>query len=58
MLAEPKVAAPAEPVVIDYSKCDVRVGKIVECSRHPEADGLYLEQIDVGEGKTRTVVSG
>jgi hypothetical protein len=55
-----KVAQPAAttPVEIDFSKLDIRVGKIVECARHPEADGLYVEQIDLGEGKTRTVCSG
>jgi len=26
--------------------------------KHPNADALYLEQIDVGEGHNRTVVSG
>lgn len=26
--------------------------------KHPDADTLYIEQVDVGEGKTRTVVSG
>lgn len=26
--------------------------------RHPDADSLYVEQIDLGEGAHRTVVSG
>ena len=26
--------------------------------KHPDADGLYVEQIDVGEETPRTVVSG
>ena len=43
---------------IDISRADVRVGKIVECQRHPDADSLYVEQIDLGESETRTVVSG
>lgn len=37
---------------------DIRVGKIVEISRHPDADALYVEKIDLGEEKPRTVVSG
>ena len=37
---------------------DIRVGKIVKCERHPDADGLYVEQIDLGEGKLRNVCSG
>jgi aminoacyl tRNA synthase complex-interacting multifunctional protein 1 len=37
---------------------DLRVGKIVDVQRHPDADSLYVEQIDVGEAEPRTVVSG
>jgi tRNA-binding EMAP/Myf-like protein len=36
----------------------MRVGKIVECMKHPDADSLYVEKIDLGEGKLRTVCSG
>jgi len=28
---------------------DIRVGKIVEVSKHPDADALYVEKIDVGK---------
>lgn len=27
-------------------------------SKHPEADSLYVEKIDLGEEKPRTIVSG
>ncbi|KAH8922192.1 nucleic acid-binding protein [Atractiella rhizophila] len=38
---------------------DLRIGKIVEVKRHPDADSLYVEQIDFGEPEgPRTVVSG
>jgi len=37
---------------------DIRVGQIVSVERHPEADGLYVEKIDLGESAPRTVVSG
>lgn len=37
---------------------DMRVGKIMKCEQHPDADGLYVEQIDLGEGKLRNVCSG
>jgi len=47
---------PAEPV--DVSKLDIRVGKIVECAKHPEADALYVEKIDLGEAAPRNVCSG
>ncbi|XP_077299218.1 tyrosyl-tRNA synthetase [Arctopsyche grandis] len=39
-------------------KLDIRVGKIVEVMKHPDADGLYVEKIDVGEEQPRTIVSG
>lgn len=46
------------PEKIDVSRLDIRVGKIVEVDRHPDADSLYVEKIDVGEEKPRTIVSG
>ena len=42
----------------DVSRLDIRVGKIVSVSRHPDADSLYVEQIDLGEAQPRTIVSG
>ena len=35
-----------------------QVGVIVAVKRHPGADTLYVEDIDLGEGKPRQVVSG
>uniref|UniRef100_A0A7I4YPJ1 Methionine--tRNA ligase, cytoplasmic n=1 Tax=Haemonchus contortus TaxID=6289 RepID=A0A7I4YPJ1_HAECO len=43
---------------IDVGRLDLRVGRIVKCEKHPDADALYVEQIDVGESAPRTVVSG
>lgn len=43
---------------VNVSLLDIRVGKIMKCERHPDADGLYVEQIDLGEGKLRQVCSG
>lgn len=37
---------------------DFRVAKIVECKPHPDSDKLYVEQIDCGEGRLRTIGSG
>ena len=35
------------------------MGKIVSAEKHPDADALYVEQIDLGEeGGPRTIVSG
>jgi tRNA-binding EMAP/Myf-like protein len=36
----------------------MRVGKIVECDDHPESDKLWVEKIELGEGATRTILSG
>lgn len=43
---------------IDISRIDLRVGKIIECQKHPDADSLYVEKVDCGEEEPRTVVSG
>lgn len=34
--------------VIAPHRLDIRVGKIVQVDRHPEADSLYVEKIDLG----------
>ncbi|KAI8456171.1 hypothetical protein BY996DRAFT_8452396 [Phakopsora pachyrhizi] len=34
---------------------DLRVGKIIDVQKHPEADLLYVEKIDFGEEEPRTV---
>ncbi|KAM7419366.1 hypothetical protein PAMA_016476 [Pampus argenteus] len=57
--AEKKQAAPSqEDAKVDVSRLDLRVGRIVEAQKHPDADSLYVEQVDVGEAAPRTVVSG
>lgn len=43
---------------VDFGRLDFRVGRIVEISKHPDAESLYLEKIDCGEAQPRTVVSG
>jgi aminoacyl tRNA synthase complex-interacting multifunctional protein 1 len=41
------------------SMIDLRVGHIVDVKKHPDADGLYVEQIDIGEETgPRTILSG
>ena len=32
---------------------DIRVGRIISVEPHPNAESLYLEQIDLGEGQPR-----
>ena len=39
--------AAADDVVAPH-RLDMRVGKIVQVERHPEADSLYVEKIDLG----------
>lgn len=34
------------------------MGLITKAEKHPDADSLYVESIDVGEPQPRTVVSG
>ncbi|KAK1261084.1 putative methionine--tRNA ligase [Acorus gramineus] len=43
---------------ISVTRLDIRVGLIKKVQKHPDADSLYVEEIDVGEESTRTVVSG
>merc|ERR1719208_543561 len=38
-----------EPEEIAPYRLDIRIGKIVEVSRHPDAEKLYVEKIDLGE---------
>merc|ERR1711976_483898 len=47
-----------EPEEVAPYRLDMRIGKIVEVSRHPDAEKLYVEKIDLGEPSPRTVVSG
>ncbi|EJU03255.1 nucleic acid-binding protein [Dacryopinax primogenitus] len=50
--AAPEDSEPAPSMI------DLRVGHILSVKRHPDADSLYVEQIDVGEPEPRTVCSG
>lgn len=54
----PAAAAATEAVEDGPHRLDIRVGKIVEVSKHPDADSLYVEKIDLGEAVPRTIVSG
>ncbi len=40
------------------SRLDIKIGKVVSVSRHPEAESLYVEKVDLGEPVPRTIVSG
>eukprot|EP00602_Paraphysomonas_sp_CaronLab_P013851 CAMPEP_0185043994 /NCGR_PEP_ID=MMETSP1103-20130426/43209_1 /TAXON_ID=36769 /ORGANISM="Paraphysomonas bandaiensis, Strain Caron Lab Isolate" /LENGTH=157 /DNA_ID=CAMNT_0027584223 /DNA_START=409 /DNA_END=879 /DNA_ORIENTATION=- len=42
----------------EISLLDIRIGRIISIDNHPDADSLYIEQVDVGESEPRTIVSG
>jgi len=42
----------------DITHLDIRIGHILHVEKHPDADTLYVEQIDLGESAPRTIVSG
>ena len=41
-----------------WAKIELKVGKVVEVEKHPTAEHLFIEKIDLGEGRLRTIVSG
>ncbi|KAG9069165.1 hypothetical protein KI688_010061 [Linnemannia hyalina] len=57
-------AAPAQEDEDHISKLDIRVGIVRSVTAHPDAEALYIEQIDVGDKENgeamepRTIVSG
>ncbi len=60
---EEQAATVAEPngkeeiSIEDFAKMELKVGTVVACEKHPKADRLLVEQIDLG-GETRQIVSG
>ena len=42
----------------DFTKMEIRVGKIIEVWNHESADKLFCEKIDVGEEGPREIASG
>ena len=60
-VAEERKAAEAkarEITINDVGKLDLRVGKVIKCRRHPNAEKLLIEDIDLGNGDVRQIVSG
>jgi aminoacyl tRNA synthase complex-interacting multifunctional protein 1 len=53
-----QAAPPAADSSVDVSRLNMRIGQIVNVKKHPDADSLYVEEVDVGEEKNRTIVSG
>ncbi|MBI5359729.1 MAG: hypothetical protein HZA48_04010 [Planctomycetes bacterium] len=42
----------------EFSKIDLRIARVVSVSDHPNANKLYIMQIDIGGGNTKQVVAG
>ena len=51
------MAQASENVQKFLSRVDLRVARITEVEKHPQADKLYIETVDLG-GETRQIVSG
>ena len=43
---------------LDVSFADIRVGKIIDATAHPDSDKLFVETIDLGEPAPRQILSG
>ena len=48
---------PSEITIDDFTKIELKVGTIIAAEKHPKADRLLVEQIDLGT-ETRQIVSG
>ncbi len=51
------VPEPVEIGIEDFMKVQMKVGEVVECEKHPDADKLLVSKIKVGE-EVRQIVSG
>ena len=54
---KPVLAAPKDYKAA-FGRLNILVGKVVKAEVHPNADTMYVEQIDLGEEAPRQVVSG
>ncbi|MBQ1506046.1 MAG: methionine--tRNA ligase, partial [Erysipelotrichales bacterium] len=53
----PALVHKPEVTIDDFGKLELRVGEVLECTKHPKADKLLVFKIDLG-GEVRQVVSG
>ena len=55
---KPKRVPLPEITIEDFAKVEMRVGKVLTCAKHPNANTLLVSTIDLGEGDVRQIVSG
>ena len=55
--APKKLDTKPEITIDDFSKLDLRVGKILSCENHPDSDKLLVSQVQI-DGTVRQIVSG
>lgn len=53
----PAASTPTQITFEDFAKIDLRIGKVLECVAHPNADKLLLLKVDIG-GEQRQIVAG
>jgi methionyl-tRNA synthetase len=56
---EPPPPTPEDAITYDdFAKVRLQAGKVLACSKHPEADKLLVVKVDVGEPEPRQIVAG
>jgi tRNA-binding EMAP/Myf-like protein len=58
MLKRAFSVAARPPATDPIWRLDFRVGRIVACQIHPQADHLFVERVVMGDATERTIVSG
>jgi methionyl-tRNA synthetase len=58
--AEKQAPAPAPDAIefADFQKLDLRVGTVLEATKHPDADKLLVVKVGLGEPEPRQIVAG
>ena len=51
-------AAPGPISYEDFMKVQLKVGKVIECTEHTNANKLLVLKVDLGNGEVRQIVSG
>ncbi len=52
-------AGPKPPITFDdFSKVEMKAGRVLSAEKHPDADRLLVLQVEVGEDKARQIVAG